>query len=257
MLRLGEAIITNIDTETTNPVNLVNAIWTPVVEDTLNTGPEKGYTFSLSTFHEIDVDSATITAFAQATSTTTTVTATHTFIAGDKVTIDGTTSYDGDYVVISVTGTTSFVITVTFVADDATGTANWTSNKYAYRFARPTCVKVTDISVGGLELTDWIRKGDYMLTNQEGTEVDMDYVLPVANLTVTNFPPHFIDVLWRKLAVHLAYALVQKAGFAPALLTELEQIYIPRAIGMDNRETYVQESSHSWQDAGHSKQSIE
>ena len=62
-----------------------------------------------------------ITAFA-ASSAKTKVTSTHALSNGDVVTISGTTSYNGTFVISSVISTTSFEIAVTFVADDATGT---------------------------------------------------------------------------------------------------------------------------------------
>jgi len=251
MLDLGEAMFTDVDADGTNPANVVNAAWDVILPEALNHGPEEGWKFAVRTYHGIDRDSATITAFASASATTTTVTASHMLIAGDKVTIGGTTSYDGDYDVVSVSGTTSFVITVAFVADDATGTAKWTSGSFEYRYARPDCTRVTKVKTAGTELSDWVREGDYILTNQEDTEVDMSYIMSADDLTITNFPPHFVDVLWRRLSAALAYDLVQNAAISNAKLQSLERIYLPRAIGMDNREQYVQEFSNSWQSAGH------
>ena len=251
MIDLGEALFDDVDTAGTNPANVVNAAWDIILPEALNHGPEEGWKFARRRYHGIDRDSATITAFASASSTTTTVTATHTLIAGDEVTIAGTTSYDGTYDVVSVPTTASFVITVAFVADDATGTAKWTSESFEYRYARPDCTRVTSVKTGGAELSDWIREGDYILTNQEDTCVDMNYIMSAGNLTITNFPPHFVDVLWRRLSAALAYDLVQNQALSNAKLTSLERIYLPRAIGMDNREQYVQESSNSWVSAGH------
>lgn len=252
MTRLGEAIFTDVDADGTSPANKINAIYDIVLEQALFEGPEEGWRFARRTFSGIDRESFTITAFASASSTTTTVTATHTLLAGDKVEISGTTSYDGTYDVVSISTTVSFVITIAFVADDATGTAKWTSEAFFYRYARPSSTRVTSVQVGGVEITDWVREGSFNLTNQEDTEVDMTYVLPRASVTETNFPMHFVDILWRKLAVHLTYNVVQNAKIQQQLITELEQIYMPRAIGMDNREQYVQESSNSWVTAGHS-----
>ncbi len=68
----------------------------------------------------------TLTAFAASSITPLTKTkvtcAAHGFDEGDTVYIDGTTSYDGAWVVSNVT-TNTFDITMVFVADDATGTA--------------------------------------------------------------------------------------------------------------------------------------
>jgi len=252
MIDLGEALFIDVDADGTNPANVTNAAWDIILPEALNHGPEDGWKFAVRTFHCVPRDSATITAFASASSTTTTVTASHTLIAGDRVTIAGTTSYDGDYQVVSVSTTVSFVITVAFVADDATGTAKWTSESFQYRYARPTSTRVTKVKVGGRELSDWVREGDFILTNQEDTEVDISYIQDASVVVITNFPPHFVDVLWRRLSACLAYDLVQNLQLSTTKLTSLERIYLPRAIGMDNREQFVQEFSNSWVSAGHS-----
>jgi hypothetical protein len=70
--------------------------------------------------------SASITAFANAGGGNVTVTsASHGLTNTQKISIDGTTSYNGAFVVANAT-TDTFTIIDTFVADDATGT--WTSN---------------------------------------------------------------------------------------------------------------------------------
>jgi len=257
LTRLGEKPVSNVDTDSENPSVVINAIWDVVLEESLFSGPEQGWKFARRRFHGIDRDSSAITVFAQESATTTTVTSTHTLIAGDMVEITGTTSYDGTYDVVSVSTTVSFVITATFVADDATGTAKWTSEEFAYRFARPTSTRVTNVQVGGVDITDWPREGDYVLTNMEDEEVDMLYVAAPAAVTITNFPMHFVTVLWRTLASHLAYDLVQNINLQNQLIQELERIHIPRAIGMDNREQYVREFSKSWTEVGRTTSLIE
>jgi hypothetical protein len=255
LTRLGEALLVT-DSDDTNPADVLNAVYTPILEDMLNIGPEEGWKFAKRRKHGILRDSATITAIAQ-NGTDITVTATHALEVGDEVTIAGTTSYDGTYDVTAISTTATFDVTATFVADDATGTAKWTSEEFAYRYARPTCTRVTSVQVGGRELMDWVREGQYILTNQEDTDVDMTFVQDASVITVGNIPPQLVDVLWRKLAVHLCYDLVQNASIQQQLLTELEQIYIPRALGMDNREQYVQELSTAWVDAGRKRSYIE
>ena len=256
MLKVGEAIFTDVDADGTATADKFNAIYTISLEDILDGGPEKGWDFASRTFHGIDREEITVTALAQASSTTTTVTGTHTLIAGDRVTLGTDLNLAGTYDVNSVSTTVSFVITATFTATD-TGTAYWTSEEFAYRFARPTSIRVTEVLVGGIKLTDWKRKGEWIVTNQEDTEVDMDYIAAVADLTVTNFPPHFVNAFRLKLASDLAYDLVQNSALGDRLLQEYETIVLPRAIGIDNREMYVQEFSDSWTAAGHTRQIIE
>ena len=256
MLKVGEAIFTDVDTDGTATADKVNAIWDLSLEDILDGGPEKGWKFANRTFHGIDRDDITVTALAQASATTTTVTGTHALIAGDRVTLGTDLNLAGTYDVNSISTTVSWVITATFTATD-TGTAYWTSEEFAYRFARPTCTRVTSVKVGGIELTDWTRKGSWILTNQEDTEVDMDYIQAHGSVTIANFPAHFVNAFRMKLAYDLAYDLVQNSALGDRLLQEYENIVLPRAIGKDNREIYAQESSDSWVAAGHTKMTIQ
>ena len=251
MIDLGEKLFTDVDADGTNPANVFNAAWDIALPEMLNSGPEEGWKFAVRKFHGIARDSDPITALADlVTGETTTVTATtHTLIAGDMVLLEDT-NIDGTYDVNSVSTTVSFAIDAAFIATD-TGTAYWTSEEFAYRFARPTSTRVVKVMVGGIEITDWIRQGEFILTNQESTEVDMDYILHADSVTIANFPPHFVDVMWKRLSAALAFDLVQNRQLADDKLNILERIYIPRAIGMDNRETYEKEFDNSWQETGH------
>ena len=256
MVRIGEALFTDVDTAGTTPADEINAIWDEVLADVMDMGPEKGWRFGRRTFHGIDRDSIAITALAELVAdTTTTVTGTHTLIAGDMVQLVDT-NIDGTYDVNSISTTVSFAIDAVFVATD-TGTAYWTSEEFAYRFSRPTCTRVTTVRVGGIELTDWARTGDWILTNQESDEVDMDYILAAAIVTVANIPSHVIQVLWRKLAIHVLYARVQNQSLQNRLTEEIIEVYLPRAIGIDAKEQYVQEQSNAWTAAGHTTTVIE
>ncbi len=251
--KMGQALIDDIDGTSVNELKCAN-IYDQVRDELLVEGPELGWKFAKRTVHGIDRESFTITAFASATSTTTTVTATHTLLAGDRVVITGTTSYDGTYDVVSISTTVSFVITKAFVADDATGTAYWGSERYGYRYAVPTSKKVVATKVGGIELTDWIEWGTYILTNLEDTEVDMDIVQAIT--TVTLFPDHFVKVLTLKMAIELHYSMTQDLKAIQQLAFELDRA-MPKAIAMDERKKYVKESSSSWVDIGHTQETLE
>ncbi len=261
MLKVGEEIFTDVDTDGTATADKFNAIYTISLEDMLDNGPEMGWRFANRRFNTIQRDSSSITVFADYTGTVSgTVLATdtgHPYVSGDMVTIsEGSVgSYDDDEV-ITVVDANSYYFTATFVSTE-TATANWTSQQFIYRYQRPTSIRVTSVQVGGIELTDWEREGNYILTNLEDTEVDMKYIATVSNLTVTNFPPHFVNAFRMKLASDLAYDLSQNSVLGERLLREYEELLLPRAIGMDNREIFVQESSSSWVDAGHIKQTIE
>ncbi|KKK80320.1 hypothetical protein LCGC14_2824680 [marine sediment metagenome] len=251
--RMGQALIDDIDGTSVNEQKC-NNIYDQVRDETLVDGPELGWKFAKRTVHCIQRESFTITAFASASATTTTVTATHTLLAGDRVVIDGTTSYDGTYVVVSVSTTVSFVITIAFVADDATGTAKWTSEEYGYRYAIPTSKKIVATTVGGIELTDWVEWGVYVLTNLEDTEVNMDIIQAIT--TVTLFPEHFVKVLVLKMAIELHYSMTQDLNAVKQLEFDLDRA-MPKAIAMDERKKFVKESSSSWVDIGHTQEIIE
>lgn len=253
LLRLGEEVLTDaeITANEENTAIVCNAIYSLVLDETLSMGPEKGWKFARRRHSGIDRDSITITSIANSsTSGDITITGTHALLVGDMVILTDDTGYDDTYDVTAISTTTTFDVTATFAAT-GTGTAYWTSEKYAYRYARPSSNKVVSVSVGGIEITDWIREGQWILTNMEDEEVDMEYVHLGTALTVTNFPPHFVKVLYFNMAVHLAYDLVQSRALQNDLQIELENIHIPRAIGMDAKEVYVQEEDNSWQEAGH------
>lgn len=247
---MGEDILT-ATTDDTNPADVCNAIYSLVLDEVLTMGPEKGWKFAKRRYSGIDRDEITITSIANSsTSGDITITGTHSLVIGDMVTLTDDTGYDGTYDVTAISTTTTFDVTATFVAT-GTGTAYWTSEKHAYRYARPSSNEVVSVSVGGIELTDWIREGQWILTNMEDEEVDMEYIQLGTALTAANFPPHFVKVLYWNMAVHLAYDLVQNRALSEQLQVELETIHIPRAIGLDAKEVYVQEEDTSWVDAGH------
>ncbi|MGR3292494.1 MAG: hypothetical protein ACUZ9M_00595 [Candidatus Scalindua sp.] len=261
MIRVGEAIFDDIDNpvgdNATATADKFNAIYTISLEDILDGGPEKGWRFSNRRFHGIDRDKVTIVSIADSsTSGDITITGTHTLIVGDRVILDDDTGYGGDYVVTAISTTTTFDVTADFVAS-GTGIANWTSEVFAYRFSRPTSIRVTEVSVGGIELPDWTREGSWIVTNLESTEVDMKYIAAESDLSVANFPPHFVAAFRLKLASDLAYDIVQNSALGDRLLQEYEVIVLPRSIGLDNREIRVQESSNSWEAAGHTTTNIE
>ena len=252
--RMGQDLIDDIaGTDTLS--EKCNLLYTQALDELLVMGPLHGWKFARRRYHAIADDAVTITAFADlVTGSTTTVSAVHTLVAGDQVEIAGTTSYNGTYTVVSVVAATSFVITKAFVADDATGTARWTSESYNYRYAMPTSLRIDHVKVGGLELTDWVREGVYLLTNEEDEEIDVTYIQSIT--TTTLFPPHFTRVLVLMLAIKLHYNLTQDLN-AIQLLNVDYDLAMSKAIAMDEREKYVKEYSSSWVDAGHTTDTIE
>ena len=257
LLRLGEEVLTDaeITANTINTAIVCNAIYALVLDETLAMSKEKGWLFANARTSNVGVNNSAITAFADYSGTVSgTVSATstaHGLITGDLITIkDGSIgAYDGEEVITKIDAN-SFYFTATFSATE-TATAQWTSQRLAFRYAIPSGNGVFSVSVGGLEVTDWKRENQFILTNLEDTELDMEYILLGSALTVTNFPPHFVKVLYMNMAVHLAYDLVQSRTLSEDLKIEVENIVLPRAIGLDAREQFVQEEDNSWQEAGH------
>ncbi len=260
MTKIGEALFTDVDADSGTPADLVNAVWDTLNEEILTMGPEVGWRFTKRRFHGIDAHSATITSISQnSTDIQVTTSAAHGLIVGAEVELLGDTGYDALYDVTAVDDDSpgfTFDVTATFVAT-GTGTAHWRSQEFNFRYARPTCIRINSVQVGGIEITDWIREGDWILTNMESDEIDVEYVAAFADLTATDYPPHFVDILWRKLAAHLSFHFTQNRAMAEQLLGEVLEVYLPRAIAMDSREKFVQETSTAWIDAGHTRQTLE
>lgn len=256
LIKLGEKTISAI-TDSSTQAEAANAIYDDVLEECLTMGPEKGWKFARKR-RWVDISETDISAFTDYNATvedTTQVTATlHGLETGDYVCIEDTTNYNNTYECTKINDD-SFYIEEEFAGDDATGTCRWTSQEYAYRFSLPTLLKAVYVGAGGIELTDWLQEGQYILTNQESETIDVAYIQSVS--TTTQFPPHFRKVLYSKLAVHLCYKLVQNSAMYERLLSEFEQIILPRAISRDEGKKYVQESSSSWVNIGRTTTTIE
>ncbi len=252
---MGQSTIDSID-DADNILSVkVNALYDQTRDELQADGPSKGWKFTRRRYHGIDDDSYTVTAIAQ-NSTDITVTATHTLAIGDEVELDEDTGYGGVYDVKAISTTVSFDVTATFAAT-GTGTARWTSEQYAYRYlipTTPTVLRVVKAMVGGIELTDWLEEGDYILTNMESDEIDLEIIQQIT--TTTKFPTHFTRVLVLALAIKLHYNLTQDLKAIDKLAQELD-VALPKAIGLDEERKYVQEKSSSWVDAGNINDNIE
>ncbi len=253
LMRMGQDLIDDIDGSDVLEEKCA-VVFDQIRDEVLTMGPENGWKFAKMTYHGIDRESITIASIANSsTSGDITVTGTHALVVGDMVELTGDTGYDDTYVVTAISTTATFDVTATYVAT-GTGTAYWTSRKYAYRYAIPTSKKVVKTLVGGVELTDWVKRGVYILTNMEAEEVDMDIIQSIT--TVTLFPDHFVGVLVLKLAIALHYNLTQDLNAIQLLFAELD-LAMPKAIAMDEKEKYAQEYSDSWVAAGNITDTIE
>ena len=245
--RLGDDRLASITEDSDNRRKL-DAIYDQILEELTSVGPEKGWKFASITT-AVDVDSTAITAFADYSGTVSgTVSASavgHGLVSGERGNISDTV-YDNDHVITRIDDDT-FYFTATFTATD-TGTVKWISFRHMYRFPVPSILRLVSVQTGGAELRDWIRDGQFVLTSLEDTCVDMGYVQSIT--TTTKFPPYFTKVLYLSLAMEMSYSIVQSATFQERLINEIERIQLPKAISRDEQEQFVQEESHSWEDAG-------
>ena len=253
--RMGQDLIDSI-TGTDSLSEKCNLLYTQALEELTVMGPLHGWKFAKRMYNCILDDETAVTVIADYSGTvagTIKVTAVaHTLVTGDNVELDGDTGYDGTYRA-TVIDVDNFYVTATY-ASTGTGTARWTSNDYNYRYAMPTSLRIDSVKVGGLEVTDWVRQGVYLLTNMEDTSVDMTYVQSITDTTL--FPPHFTRVLVLMLAIKLHYNLTQDLN-AIQLLNVDYDLAMSKAIAMDEREKYVREHSSSWVDMGHTRETLE
>jgi hypothetical protein len=252
---MGEKVIDSISGTDTLSVKC-NTIYPQARDEALTAGPEGGWKFARRRYSGIDDERFAVTAIAQ-NGTDITVTATHTLAVGDMAELDNDTGYGGTYDVTAISGTSSFDVTATFVAT-GTGFAYWRSEDYAYRYlipTSPTILSIESAGVAGVELTDWVREGDYILTNLEDAEIDISVIQQITD--TTKFPPWFTKVVVLKMAIELTYNLTQDLNIADRLERELDQKIMPKAMAMDEREKYVKEESTAWADMGHTQEIIE
>jgi hypothetical protein len=138
------------------------------------------------------------------------------------------------------------------ISVDATSPTN---TRFEYRYALPAdFLRIEGVYVGGLEVTDWERKGQFILTNQESDEIVLDYLKRVTNTGL--FPPYFTNYFYLSIAYHLSYNLVQNKRHSNALF---EEVRIAKRIALtsDEQDRYIQESSSSWVDIGNSTSTLE
>ena len=122
---------------------------------------------------------------------------------------------------------------------------------YDYRFqipSNPKCLRIVSVQVEGVELTDCVREGNYVLTNQEAEEVDMIYIKQVAS--EADFPPHFASLFWKTMAARLAFSRVQSEKLKQTIELEANE-EMQKAIAADNMETLeYHKGSNTLQETG-------
>jgi hypothetical protein len=129
-------------------------------------------------------------------------------------------------------------------------------SEFDYRYKLPNgFLRAVKVHEDGSDYTDWIREGEYLLTNGVDDEINLTYVQRVT--TTGLFPPHFVKVLYTMLAYELAFNIVQNSKLAGDLLQELHFKVLPKAIALDERDQYVEEGNNNWVDIGRSIATIQ
>ena len=239
-------------TDDSEPRRKLDAIFDNVLAQLLVSGPEKGWKFNKEKNVNVNIESSTVTAFADYSGTAAgtvlvTTSAAHNLVSGNVAAIEDTTNYDNEYEVTVVDGT-NFYITATWVADDAAGTVYWTTEDNYYRFAIPAAAMRVDwAGVSGIELTDWEEQNGYILTAQEGTAIDLNYIKSVT--TTTLFPEYFTKLLVLSLQAELVYGLSKSNRFIETLEIKRDRA-MDKAIAADEKKKYVKEESSEWVDSG-------
>ncbi len=251
--RLGQNRLAKINDNVENRRKLDN-VYDEILGQLLTSGPEKGWKFARKTGIGINRDSSSIAAFSDyssivADTTLVTTDTAHTLITGNDAEIDDTSNFDGDYAQVVVVSPSQFYLTDTaFSTNDATGTVFWISNNFRYRYKIPDeSLRVTNVKVGGIEVTDWIEEEGFILTNMESITVYMDYIKLVTNTGL--FPFYFTKILYLSLAVELSDNITKSVAKTERLEEKLEKA-MSKAEGLDEQKQYVREISTSWVDAG-------
>lgn len=248
MLMLGQKTFGDVDASSDPNAAKVTGIWTIVTDSIL-----KKWKWHCALVREalVPVDETTITAFADYSGTVSgavqVTAASHGLVTGDLANIDDTSNYDADEKVTKIDDDNVYVI-ATWVADDATGTIRWTSEEYEYRYPVPTentCLRVVSVSVSGTELTDWKREGDYILTNLEDEEVDIQYI---KRASVSEYSPNLCEAIAARIADVLALNITQSLKIRDDARRNYQDAILA-AKQANEMEEYKEESSSSWLDA--------
>lgn len=251
--RIGQNRLAKINADVENRRKLDN-IYDETLGQLLTSGPEKGWKFARKTGIGVSRDSSSIAAFSDYSSivndsTLVTTTTNHTLTTGNDAEIADTSNFNGDYLRVVVVSQSQFYLTsTTFSINDATGTVFWISNNFRYRYKIPEeSLRVTNVKVGGIEVTDWIEEEGFILTNMESITIYMDYIKLVTNTGL--FPFYFTKVLYLSLAVELSDNITKSVAKTERLEEKLEKA-MSKAEGLDEQKQYVREVSTSWVDAG-------
>ncbi len=250
--RLGQNRLTALNDNVENRRVLDN-VYNDVLGELLSSGPEYGWKFTKKMNIGVNREYAAIAAFTDYASIVTgtvlvTTNTAHSLVSGNDIEIGDTTNYNATYSQVTVLSSSQFYMTDAFVADDATGKVYWVSTNYQYRYKIPEgSVRVVNVKVGGVELTDWIEEDGYILTNLEADTVYMNYL--DGSVHPARFPFYFTKVLYLSLAIELSYNIKKNSAQTERLEAKLDKA-MAKAIGKDEQKQYVEEVSTSWVDAG-------
>ena len=139
----------------------------------------------------------------------------------------------------------------TFTRGRATLTVSATTPDfgYDYQYDLPAdCLKVVSVTVEEEPLTDWIREGNILYTNETNEGEDLIYIKNVTDFG--SLPPYFVELFALAIAKTLCFSIKGDEKREAALVEQYEMLYRNRAKGLDMREMYVEDYNTLWIDAG-------
>ncbi len=133
---------------------------------------------------------------------------------------------------------------------------------FLYKYQRPAdALKVFLVGIGSnsvsntttnvvisTELTDWVREGDFVLTSQEDTQVNMVY--GTLETDTAKFPVNFRKLLSLNIAKIIGHRLTADFGERDRIVEDIRAQRV-LAFAVDGDEQFVREENNDWQDAGH------
>jgi hypothetical protein len=120
---------------------------------------------------------------------------------------------------------------------------------YDYQYDLPAdCLKITSVTSGETAVTDWIREGSKLLTNEVSDTIELTYIKNVTDYG--SMPPYFVDLFALALAKSLCFVIKGDVKREADLVQQFELLMRNRAKGLDMREQYYEDSNTDWVDAG-------
>jgi hypothetical protein len=115
---------------------------------------------------------------------------------------------------------------------------------YSFRYLLPSgCLTPLEVWQDGIEITDWIREGSYILTDAE-SEIDLIYV---SNIDLSALPASIGKVIWLTMCIRIAPTINVSSDRLQLLGIELKDA-TNDALAIDGRQKYRKKGDTSFID---------